>query len=155
MTKGIIAAFLWAVPYKPWSVTHTQTTCGTWLNEKIWLPPQWKFTSDFPSTSPSNRIWTTQVWHQCEPLSLHYTCAYVKHLWIVIPYCKKRCCQCEVEDIVGVDSSGEAEVETESITQCTMTHSNFSMWAISQVNPLRKYMLITKFSHYHFTLRTL
>ena len=153
--RNTLLLFLWAVPYLPWSVTHTQTTCGTWLKEQIWLPSQWKFTSDFPSISPSNRIWTTQVCHQCEPLSLHYTCAYVKHLWIVIPYCKKWRHQCEIQDIVGVDSSGEVEVETEPITQCTVTPWKFSMWAMSQVNPLRKYMLITKFSHYCFTLRIL
>ena len=98
---------------------------------------------------------TTQAWHQCEPLSLHCTSTYVKHLRIVIPYCKKWRHQCEVEDIIGVDSGGEVEVETEPITQCTVTPSKFSMWAMSQVNPLRKYMLITKFSHYRFTLRIL
>ena len=143
--RNALFLFLWAVPHQPWSVTHTQTTCGTWLNEQIWLLSEWKFISDFPSISPSNRIWTTQVWRQCEPLSLHYTCAYVKHLWIGIHYYKKCCCQCEIQDIVGVDSSGEAEVETESITHCTMTHSNFSKWAISQVNPLQSYLAKTNF----------
>ena len=123
--RNALFLFLWAVPHQPWSGTHTQTTCGKWLREQIWLKPQWKFTSNFPPISPSNRIWTTQVCHQCEPLSLHYTCTYVKHLWIAIPYYKKCCCQCEIQDIVGVDSSGEAEVETEPITQCTMTPRNF------------------------------
>ena len=30
----------------------------------------------------------------------------------------------EIEDIVSVDSSGEAEVETEPVAQWTMIHSN-------------------------------
>ena len=38
----------------------------------------------------------------------------------------------KIVQIVGVASEREAELETEGMDRCTMIHSNFSMWALSQ-----------------------
>ena len=38
----------------------------------------------------------------------------------------------KIVQIIGVASETEAELETKGMDRCTMTHSNFSMWALCQ-----------------------